>query len=120
MLDPDPVMKRAGPTSLLKDSETFVFVHVLILYIHYSTYRIILISVADPFHETARIIENFVEKINHNNRNIKKKYICLTDINIYPINNKTDNSWNHFFIIEKKKEKVGIFSIYVGSGSGSI
>ena len=43
----------------------------------------------------------------------KKLNKCLTDINIYPMNNKTDHFLEKYFSNRKKsKKKVGIFSIF--------
>ena len=79
---------------------------------------------ADPFHETkpVQVAKNqskswkISTKINQNHKNIihlfkKILNLCLTDINIYPIKNKTDHFWRNIFLIEKKvKKKDGIFS----------
>ena len=75
----------------------------------------------DPFNETdqvskksAKFIENF-----HKNQPKSKEYhtflskilnLCLTGINIYPINIKTDHFWEKYIFGRKKVFKKLVFS----------
>ena len=50
---------------------------------------------------SAKIMKKF-HKIQPEYHKFFQKYLCLTDINIYPMNNKTDIFWRNTFLIEKK------------------
>ena len=90
----------------------------------------------DPFHETVpdskkfvKIIENF-----HKNQPKSQEYyiffskildVCLTDINIYLINNKSSHFWKKYIFDRKKVKRNKISCIYLikvgaGAGSGSV
>ena len=48
--------------------------------------------------------------------------MCLTDINIYPINYKTDHFFEKYVYDRKKKnlKKGGVLKTLVGFGAGSV